>query len=368
MLKYFSVNNFKGFKGTLRFDFKAKEYAFNPSVVKDGIVKNALIYGKNGTGKSSVGFALFDIISHLTDKRFFDNDITSYYKNLDTAPSTPVCFEYCFTFDKCEVVYRYTKSSVRDLLKETLILNGQKVIDFDFQSDTIQQRFVDKTIFPVLNIDLPDNHLSIVKYLYRNLPSNAVPALTQLFNFCEGMLWYRSLSKGNSYAGLLNGSHSLSKLIYEHDSLDAFKKFLAENDLHYDLKFELVNGEPSLIALFDHGKAHFDAIASTGTNALYLFFAWTLLIDQASFVFIDEFDAFFHFEAARSIVKRLNTLRCQTVLTSHNTYLMRNDLTRPDCCFILSNQQLRPLTECTVKEIREAHNLEKMYINGVFNE
>ena len=47
---------------------------------------------------------------------------------------------------------------------------------------------------------------------------------------------------------------------------------------------------------------------------------------------------------------------------------MRNSITRPDCCFILTGGKINSLSECTDKEIREAHNLEKMYRNGAFTE
>ena len=40
---------------------------------------------------------------------------------------------------------------------------------------------------------------------------------------------------------------------------------------------------------------------------------------------------------------------------------------RPDCLFILSGDgRLTPLNEATARELREGHNLEKMYISGEF--
>ena len=68
MLKRFEVENFKGFNDKIVFDLTAREYSFNPLLVNNGIVNKAIIYGKNGIGKSSLGIALFDIVRHLTDK------------------------------------------------------------------------------------------------------------------------------------------------------------------------------------------------------------------------------------------------------------------------------------------------------------
>ena len=58
---------------------------------------------------------------------------------------------------------------------------------------------------------------------------------------------------------------------------------------------------------------------------------------------------------------------CQMIMTSHNTNLMTNRLMRPDCMFILSrNGMLTALCNATTRELREGHNLEKMYIRWEF--
>ena len=116
-------------------------------------------------------------------------------------------------------------------------------------------------------------------------------------------------------------------------------------------------------------EVSFESVASTGTMVLYLFFVWNKLAfdNKVSLVFIDEFDAFLHYEASAELVKKLNEMDdFQTILTSHNTYLMNNEITRPDSCFIMTTNSIKALADCTDKEIREAHNLEKMYRNGAF--
>ena len=54
-------------------------------------------------------------------------------------------------------------------------------------------------------------------------------------------------------------------------------------------------------------------------------------------------------------------------MTFHNTNLMTNRLMRPDCMFILSRRgTLTALYNATIRELREGHNLEEMYISGEF--
>ena len=111
----------------------------------------------------------------------------------------------------------------------------------------------------------------------------------------------------------------------------------------------------------------FHTIASTGTNALQLLYFWLKRMDETSFVFIDEFDAFYHFRLSRAVCRRLFELDCQVFLTSHNTMLMTNDLLRPDCNFILNHNEIRALHDCTEKELRQANNIEKLYRGGTFD-
>ena len=101
MIKKFEVENFKGFKDKLTFDFSAREYAFNKNLIVNGIVNKAIVYGKNGVGKSSLGIALFDIIWHLTDKQRMPVQYLVNYLNLDSKLEYAV-FRYEFQFDDDE--------------------------------------------------------------------------------------------------------------------------------------------------------------------------------------------------------------------------------------------------------------------------
>ncbi len=367
MLKRFEVKNFKGFNETLVFDLQAREYSFNKHIVKNDIVNKAIIYGKNGIGKSSLGIALFDIISHLTDKERMKPQYLFNYINLNSN-ETAATFKYFFQFGVDEIVYEYEKTDINNLVSEKLTINGKEVLYYNYFNR--DKNFIEKDLVGDLYIDLLDNRLSVVKYIYRNTPTNTVPAITKMLEFCENMLWYRSLSEGNQYCGYSNGVGMLVESLYQSGNVKNFEKFLKENGLDYKLSFVTTNGIHELIATFESGKkALFVSLASTGTMALFLFYYWSISFNKISLLFIDEFDAFFHYESAESVIKRLNSAtNFQTIVTTHNTYLMQNKLTRPDCCYIMTDNKVTALCNATQKEIREAHNLEKMYINGAFNE
>jgi AAA15 family ATPase/GTPase len=92
-------------------------------------------------------------------------------------------------------------------------------------------------------------------------------------------------------------------------------------------------------------------------------------VPEASLMFIDEFDAFYHFELAEIIVKRLKALPLsQVILTSHNTNLITNRIMRPDCYFILTGGRLTSFKNATRRELREGHDLERLFLAGEFDE
>lgn len=368
MLKRFEVENFKGFKERLIFDLQAREYEFNKNLVVNGIVNKGIIYGKNGIGKSNLGIALFDIVLHLTDKERMNPIYLTEYLNLDSEKPYAE-FKYIFMLGDDEVIYEYKKKDAYYLIEESLTINNSRVLFYNYFEK--KENFVDKNLVGNLQIELLDNKLSIIKYIYRNTPTNQESPLYKMMIFVENMLWYRGLSEGNTYCGFSNGATILVEGLYNSGKKEEFQKFLADNGLYYNLEWQLANGVHELMAVFPtKKKAPFMSIASTGTKSLFLYFFWSVAaFNKISFLFIDEFDAFFHYESAENIVLRLNCNKnFQTLLTSHNTYLMQNKLTRPDCCYIMTQNKITSLFNSTKKEIREAHNLEKMYINGAFNE
>lgn len=70
MLRKFSVENFKGFRNKLQLNMGSPcNYGFHQEIIEKGCITKGILYGINGSGKSNLGLALFDIIFHLTDKK-----------------------------------------------------------------------------------------------------------------------------------------------------------------------------------------------------------------------------------------------------------------------------------------------------------
>lgn len=369
MLRKFIVSNFKSFEKDFVLDLtESNGYEFNPECVKNQIVNNAVIYGRNGVGKSNLALAIFDIIEHLTDKNKEEDKYKNYLNSYNKSKTAK--FYYEFLIDSIIVGYEYIKSDYKTLIFEKLSINGKEVIRFDRENDN-NQFTVQLKGAETLNTTIKDNQLSVVKYIKNNtvLEENQEnKTFSKWLEFIDKMLYFRSL-EDRIYLGSDSEHRLLGNEIIEKNNVQDFEFFLNEAGIECKLSVVKEFNKKTLVFDFDGKKIPFFEIASTGTSSLTLFYFWYQSIrnSNVSFLFIDEFDAFYHHELSAMIVRKLKQSGVQFILSTHNTSIMTNDLFRPDCCFLMHKNKINPLSKCTTKELREAHNLEKMYKAGTFN-
>ena len=307
-----------------------------------------------------------DIITHLTEKQKLLQSY-DFYLNMSGRKSFAE-FEYVFAFDEHEVSYKYRKTDVNMLQEESLSIDDKEVIYYDFVK---REGFTILEGSDTLNASIKkESPISRVKYVNNNsiLAENTENLVFKKFiDFVDHMLLFYSLDN-RGYEGFMNGNEGIAEGIVNSGKVADFQEFLKENDILYDLYPCEVDGRKAIYCHFENQDADFFKIASTGTKSLALFYYWYIKMKKASFVFIDEFDAFYHFELSENVEKRLKEITgVQIFTTTHNTDLMSNDLLRPDCYFILKDNKIRAIPELTEKELRQAHNLQKMYKAGAFN-
>ena len=369
MLARFGVTNFKGFKDQIIIDLSTPSgYTFNPECIKNKLVRSAMVYGYNGCGKSNLALAMFDIIEHLTDKKR-DEDRYRYYLNADSDLNY-ASFFYEFVLDGHLVRYDYRKSDYKTLLYESLTIDSHNIITFDRSNGNIVFQ-VDLVGTEYLNCRIEDATLSALKYVKNNsvLGDDVYcKVFKEFYSFVEKMLFFRSL-EDRTFIGLETSSSFLTDGIVESGLVD-FENFLHAAGIDYSLSLSEIAGKKEIMVNFQNCQLPFFEIISSGTSSLTLFYYWyhRVLKHDVPFLFIDEFDAFYHSKLARAIVTLLKKLDIQFILTTHNTSIMTNELMRPDCYFLMNRRSVRALPECTDRELREVHNIEKIYKSGAFDE
>jgi len=376
MLCFYSVKNYRGFKDTLTLDFTSANYEFNHECVRDGYAHKALIYGHNGVGKSNLGLAIMDIIINLTDKEK-SLLLDSNYWNAESG-SDLVEFIYKFKFHDIMIEYQYGKIAPELLRYEYLFINGKCVVSYNRNKNEPLEINLPGT--QTLNKDINKISISVLKYIKSNAAleqSDETTALASFFDFVDRMLFFRNLDD-RSYAGYEVGAHRLFDEIESKNHFKEFKSFLAEADVPSNITFMKMDNQTR--AFFEYEAAQnkkflidFFDNCSTGMKSLTVLYYWlqNAIFNEnpPSFIFIDEFDAFYHQDLSEYVVKVIKKINdCQFILTTHDTAIMSNDIMRPDCLFLMHKDKIKSLSSLTDKELRFAHNIEKMYRAGAFDE
>ncbi len=374
MLIKFEVENFKNFKEKVVFDLSASsDYNFSNEAIKNlkgnnSYINKGIIYGKNGSGKSNFGLALFDIISHLTNNNT-RNEKYDVYMNLDSNKEV-ANFKYTFLFNDKYLVYEYSKTKFNELVYEKLSIDGEEFIQYDFRENrgsSIVEGAESLELVSENNVNISRVKFILNTAILKDTIENKV--LIKFKEFVERMLLFYSTEE-RGYIGFTTGSEKLSKIILEKSSVKDFQEFLSSLDINYDLIEKEIDGEKGIYCRFENKDINYFNVISTGTSSLTLFYCWSLEMDKMSLVYMDEFDAFYHFELSQKLMKKIieRLPNTQVFLTTHNTNLIENDILRPDCYFQIFKNNIKSFEQLTDKNIKKEHNLQRMYKGGAFVE
>lgn len=385
MLKKFEVSYFKNFKDNITIDFaNIGGYQFSTDCIKDNLISKMLIYGRNGTGKSNLGSAIMDIRYNITNAVDIRRQKDTIFINAD-SDNDYADFMYSFIFDKTEVMYKYSRYSSYELREEELIIDEKRIYycnftenEFDFKNlnyISAESLVIDRYLEPIKEMRLSPSENDIVnvtlpflRWLINNSALLPDSALLKMHDFVRRM---SMLTVGSM---VMYGPKILYddffEILNDNSELKRFEEFL--NLMGVECKLiskTLPDGQNELY--FKHKRLiPFYGNASSGTIALLNIYRRYFIGNSPSLMYLDEFDAFYHFEMAENLLKyfKIKYPKSQIIFTSHNTNLISNRLLRPDCIFILSRAgKLTSLNNATGRELREGHNLEKMYISGEFD-
>ena len=377
MLKKFTVKNYKNFEKEVCLDFeKTAGYQFSTDCITDGLISKMLIYGKNATGKTNLGSAVMDIRAMLSDA--IPGAETEAFLNADSEEDAAT-FSYIFDFDGQEMVYRYAKFSDYRLKWEKLEINATLIFECNFSERKLVFPHLEAVEAETANVERyvrvleagegEQLLLPFLRWLISNMALPDDSLLVKLLNYVRCMAM---VTVGNALMRVRKGFSAsiFFKRLEQENSLEELEDFFNAMGINCRLVLKkLPDGQIELY--FSHKKlVPFLENASSGTLALLdIYRRIVVAIEKASFVYLDEFDAFYHYEMAENLVRffKRKFPGSQIIMTSHNTNLMNNRLMRPDCLLILSGEgTLTALCDATERELREGHNLEKMYVSGEF--
>lgn len=366
MLTEFRVKNYRNFRDELCFTLETnKNYEFNQNAIYNGIIKDSVVVGYNASGKTNLGFAIMDLTLHLTDKRGH-SDSNIFYSNLYNQDTT-VSFAYKFKFDSNTLEYFYEKKNEENVLRECVKINGKKVI-----VNEEDKCVVELSGSETLNFSNWDRSISLVKYVYANTvldkEDHNCSTFIKFVQFVNRMLWISSTEGLRTLGSPSSGGNLLEEICNLENGVEDLEAFLHEAALDFNLTAKDKGEGKKIYCRMGNREVAFAPLMSSGTRSLAFLFLWYRKKKDISFIFVDEFDAFYHTELSIAVIRKLMAEEnIQVIFTSHNTDIISNELLRPDCYFVLNDNRILPFSGLTDKALREAHNLQKMYKAGAFD-
>ncbi|MFV5692795.1 AAA family ATPase [Flavobacterium sp. LT1R49] len=417
MLIQFSVRNFRTFKEKATLNLLASNYDKDTrkedNITEDNkfnlnILKSAVVYGANASGKSKFIDALMFMQQFVT-KSSKDSQkgepisVEPYRLNSETENS-PTEFEVIFTFRN--IMYRYgfevdKKQVVSEWLFHKTKAKEVELFYRDFQDFETHPRSFTKSK-TIIKEGLVRNNALLLSVSSQFNEETATLVLTwfQELNIISGL--QESGFKNNTIAKIKDKNEKVKvlKLLkaadfgiqdinYEEFNINGLseevkKKFqeLKESVKHIDP--EAFSDVSTLHTKFDSdqkkiGEVKFSVQRDESNGTMkFLYLTGTLIdvLETGGILFADELDSKLHPNLVCKIVslfnsKELNPKNAQIIFNTHDTNLLSSGLFRRDQIWLIEKNkfgeaQLYSLADFKSDKVRKTEAFEENYINGKY--
>lgn len=353
------------------FDFKTTNYKIleETNVGDNRILKGALFVGENASGKTQVLESIVLLLNILLDnvepefimkKSMYTKGIKynlTYIFNVENN-----IIKYYIEFEgntiKCEELY------VNDNLK--LKRNGKN----------------GKTYFneEKENNDI-NSSLSLLKLEYYNTRLNNDVILNKWFDFLKNSL-YMNCMMGNRLVKSYNTARIYEQFIEKYAEVndasklnDFIKKIGYNSEIVFNKNSNSISINSQIIGVMKKNTKFVMPLPleSTGNKVfINLILPLIYATENDCMIIIDNFSSGLHNELEEALIKYFfnNSKNSQIFFTSHSTNLLDTTILRPDqfYSFSFDSKDGTKIKRFFDESPRESQNIEKMYLNGVFDE
>lgn len=368
MLRSYEINNFKSFKNLTEFDLKRTNYQIlSDSNTKNDILKGLMFVGANASGKSNSIIAIKFLLDCLLGKN--DISLDSYICLFSNNPI--MTLKYDFVIDNNSIEYKISYQRVDKKINEDLILNGENIFTRD--GSVANVAVTEK----ITHTDVPGNTL-FLRDIYFNTKFRGNKILQKWFEFLSNSVYL------DLYAGIAivyrDIDISLKSYIEEQGS-DKINSFFDEYNFDQYIEYDK-SSKGNIISVASPEKTIYFkrkgidepipfAFESLGNRTLLqLLPAFFHCIENSGMLLLDEFSSGFHNELEELLIRYFmrKSGESQLIFVSHSTNLISNSLLRPDQIYSVDfDKDGSRIKRFSSEKPREAQNLEKMYLGGVFN-
>jgi uncharacterized protein len=391
MLLYFKTSNNLSFQDEIEFSMVAGSFTEHPENFIDiekykvNVLKSALIYGANASGKSNLLHAISNGIifiqnSFLNSKSF---DQMPFFHNLNDERNEikPTHYVYGILINSIQFEYSFAFNNERILQEQLLEYKSQKPIQhfnrqFNVASGIYDWNFSSHFTGKKETVKDITNH----KTLFLTIGSQTeLPVAIHVFNwFNLGIVW----SINSNSPGNLSLDYTL-KLIrdYPHFKQEIINSLQMADFNIIDILVEETSAGLKGTTL--HKSLNLEGIAtstpfdltfqeSAGTNRFIAWIGvWIDVLRKGQTILIDEFGTSIHTLLSKYLISEFHSKsnsKSQLIFTTHDTNLMTQEIFRRDQIWMveknkLGNSNLYSLSEFNIKKGKV---LENSYLQGAY--
>ena len=368
MLKKYIIKNFKSFKNETVIDLEKTNYQMLSSFnTVDKLLKGTMFVGPNASGKSNAILAIKFLLDNLfgKDDINFDNYICLFSNN-------PIMeLNYEFEIDNSEIVYFIKYHSGEDYLSEILTVDNIKVFEREgsFASVSISEKSEHN--------DVPKGTL-FLRSVYFNTKFKGNKVLQNWFEYLSNSVYIDLYD--SSITPYKDINLSIIKYLDEKgtDEINSFfENFNFEQQVEYDKQSVghrlSIKTQEKTIFFKRRGidePMPFGMESLGNQNLLRILPAFFHVFNNNGMLLLDEFSSGFHNDLEELLIKWFmkNSEKSQLIFVSHSTNLLTNSLLRPDQIYSVDfDDNGSKVKRFSSEKPREAQNLEKMYLSGIFS-
>ena len=368
MLKSYEVSNFKSFKNKTKFDLERTNYQMlSATNLKGNTLKGLMFVGTNASGKSNAVIA----IKFLLDSLFGKLDVNMAACICLFSENPEMSLAYTFDVEGTEIIYEIQYQRIDKKLNENLLVDGKNIFTRD--GSVAKTKFSEEKMYT----DVPKDML-FLRDIYFNTKFRGQEKLQKWFDFLRNSVYL------DLYSGVAIQYRDVDlslKSYLEQEGTEEINKFFQEYNfgqiIEYDKKSQghVISVESPEKMIFFKRKGIDEPIPfvleSLGNRTLIkllpLFFH---CIKQGGILLLDEFSSGFHNELEELLIRYFmkKAEEAQLIFVSHSTNLLSNSILRPDQIYSVDfGKEGSVLKRFSSEKPREAQNLEKMYLSGVFS-
>jgi len=417
LLLQFSVNNYKSIKDTITFSMatSSKDEGNSFKIGKYELLKSAIIYGANASGKSNFlkAMAFMGKIVLNKNKVIQSTDTLEHFPfklNTETQNSSSTFEIVCFiNKDEKKIKYRYGfEIDDTTIYAEWLYADEKGKESKLFYRDIEEDDYVNSTKFKEgykffdkkeLKINIPKNQLFIWKCDQNDGEvSKSILGWFNRFNLIDGMEHdgYIGFAMDqmenedfkNEIVNLVKTADiGIEDIILEREKVPS--DFFEEMNIPSDLKEKILEGgglQRILLNTYhkqydnnndEVGKVIFelDEEESKGTRKFFKMSAPILnTLREGKVLIIDELDASLHPMLTKHLLKlfhneKINTKNAQLIFATHDTNMLTPNMFRRDQIWLTEKDRFGATdiySLAQLKDVIKNENFEKQYIQGKY--